>query len=121
MKTIPFDLEKAKAGAKVVTRSGIIVNEMFFPKNGLRGGECVITVINGDYSSHFPDGKFLKHSEDDIDLFLLEEDVSVIDEIRSLSRVFSSGDILPRGVWVPMDDVISVLEGRGISHHQPKQ
>lgn len=91
MKTIPFDLEKAKAGAKVVTRSGIIVNEMFFPKNSLRGGECVITVINGDYSAHFPDGKFLRHFEDDIDLFLLDE------------------------------DVISVLEGRGISHHQPKQ
>lgn len=33
-----------------------------------------------------------------------------IEEIRELPRIFSNGEVLSRGVWVRMDDVIEALE-----------
>lgn len=70
MKTKPFNLEEALAGAKVVTRDGQEVSQLTFFKNV--NTFPVFAVIDGEIEQFNIDGKFLPYVNDisKEDLFL---------------------------------------------------
>lgn len=66
----PFDLEKAKAGAKLVTRDGREVDELHHFEHAT-GNYSVESVIGGCIQSHTVDGKYYDDAkEHPLDLFL---------------------------------------------------
>lgn len=75
MSLIPFDIEKAKVGAKVVTRDGLAVRILAYdrigdqPIVGLRADSASDDAINSWNS----DGTFLYNNPSDSDLFLSVE------------------------------------------------
>lgn len=70
----PFDLEKALAGAKVVTRDGREVSEIVLLKTLRSGRFPVITVVNGMREEYAMDGTYNEEkSESNYDLFLATE------------------------------------------------
>lgn len=67
----PFDLEKAIAGEKMVTRDGREVQEFAYFKTSRAPYEPIRSVIGGCVFSHNIDGSYLgKGNEDCSDLFM---------------------------------------------------
>lgn len=70
MKLLPFDIEKAKAGAKIVTRSGQSARIIAYDR---RGEEPIVALI-GDYDrlvTYLPDGSYAHHGPFKEDLLIL--------------------------------------------------
>lgn len=69
----PFDLEAAKAGAKLVTRDGAeALNFAHFPAANTK--ENIIAVVRGDIRHYCANGKYLPDGkEHGLDLFLVAE------------------------------------------------
>lgn len=72
MKTIPFDLEKALAGAKVVTRDGRIITGLHLFQN-VADRYPLYGVIDGKIHGWTPSGRFAGDSDFIADLFLAVE------------------------------------------------
>jgi len=66
---IPFDLEKALAGAKVVTRGGQIVTELYHLKT-IDKYYCLVGVVNGELRQWDKKGYFDASGCDIYDLFM---------------------------------------------------
>ena len=75
MKTKKFDIEKAKAGAKVVTRDGRPARIICFDR---QGELSIVALIAFDkyerVGSYYYNGKFDKEVDSDIDLLLVSEE-----------------------------------------------
>lgn len=62
----PFNLERALAGDKVVTRSGIEVVELYY----INTMSKVVAVVNGSLEMYLEDGSYIKGQETRFDLFM---------------------------------------------------
>lgn len=71
----PFDLEKALAGAKVVTRDGREVTQL--TKFDTCRDWCLIGLLDGDFRSYDVNGKYKRNEESDKDLFMAHEKQSI--------------------------------------------
>ena len=70
----PFNLEKALAGAKVVTRNGQEVTEIYECKTTAKGQQNIVSVVDGEAILHNKQGRFFtRDSESVLDLFMLPE------------------------------------------------
>jgi hypothetical protein len=69
----PFNLERALAGEKVITRDGTLVSEIYHFKTS-RSEFPLKAVINGLVNCHLIDGKCDAHSELGYDLFMADEE-----------------------------------------------
>lgn len=73
-KLLPFDLEAAKAGAKVVTRDGRPARVVCFDKISQEEGLSLVALIsNEDYEymiSLYKNGRVFRASEESADLFM---------------------------------------------------
>lgn len=65
----PFNLEAALKGAKVVTRDGREVSEIYHFKTDSEGYP-VVAVVEGTRRSYTTDGKFAYCSKEGLDLFM---------------------------------------------------
>ena len=72
MKTKPFNLEEALAGAKVVTRSGEEVSQLTLFKD-VKNDYPLLGVIGKDLESFRINGDYSKRYESTFDLFLVVE------------------------------------------------
>ena len=72
MKKVKFDLQKALAGAKVVTRDGQKVTELHHFKTST-GFYVVCAIIAGDRRWYTNNGFYVNGDESMLDLFILEE------------------------------------------------
>jgi hypothetical protein len=73
MKRVPFDLEKAKAGAKLVTRNGR--SAKFIAHIPEADPEYRVIAMVGNYqASHTQEGAVYSDTDDGHDLFILEEE-----------------------------------------------
>lgn len=77
-KKVPFDITKAKAGAKIVTKSGLKVKILYFPERSHEVYKVVANVIDacGKKSTHDFDvnGKCIYKEDFNLDLFIEEDD-----------------------------------------------
>jgi hypothetical protein len=71
----PFDLEKALAGAKVVTRDGKEVTQL--TKFDVYGNYPLTGIINKQRETFKLDGRFGDNKESNCDLFMAEEKKSI--------------------------------------------
>lgn len=75
-KPIPFDLEAATAGAKVITRDGRTVRILCFDKvdpTSSNNRPIVALASYGDHEeiiSHYESGRLYQHKDDNLDLFM---------------------------------------------------
>ena len=65
----PFDLEKALAGAPVVTRSGVPVSEVHYFETVTRQYK-VFAVVTGEVQSYTESGRYTRRVEHAFDLFM---------------------------------------------------
>lgn len=75
---IKFDLEKALAGDKIVTRDGREVKQLI-KFNGIHtGNECIYAAVDGRVLEFQESGKYDKHSrcDDNEDLFMAPKQLS---------------------------------------------
>ena len=77
-RVIPFDIEKAKQGAKVVTRDGHNVHILYYNSRYANGKQPIIAEIDKIedvmLTTHAEDGTYLfDKSKSDYDLFIEEE------------------------------------------------
>lgn len=95
MKTKPFNIEEAKAGAKVVTRDGRNVRIIAYDrKDRGKNIQPIIALIehplhgNIELMSAFGvDGKFHKHLDFEHDLFLVDESMDEFVSTRHLEKI----------------------------------
>ena len=78
VRVIPFDIEKAKQGAKVVTRDGHDVRILCYSSRNANGTQPIVSEIDkGEdviLTTHAEDGTFLfNKSKSDYDLMIEEE------------------------------------------------
>ena len=80
MKKIPFDLQKALAGAKIVARDGSEPEQWFYFDKAVKDGYKIICVFEGRLFLYDDNGKeldyFFKDADSDKDLFLAVETVT---------------------------------------------
>jgi hypothetical protein len=67
----PFDLEKALAGAPVVTRAGVYVTDVYLPESS-DDGYCVTATVDGETESFTEHGIYNVDRESDLDLFMAD-------------------------------------------------
>lgn len=99
VKRIPFDLEKAKAGAKVVTRCGYSIKIVRYNTNSTYPIRAIIKTEDGPFTFSFTvEGKYCSNEEEsDYDLFIeeeVEEDDSDYDPYKA--TVESIADMVER-------------------------
>ena len=78
VRVIPFDIEKAKQGAKVVTRDGHDVRILCYSSRNANGTQPIVSEIDkgedGMLTTHAEDGTYLfSKSKSDYDLMIEEE------------------------------------------------
>lgn len=95
-KLIPFDYEKAKAGAKVITRCGYPVTIIGCNSNRKYPIRAIIKTEDGPFTFSFTvEGKYcVDEEEHELDFFIEEE------EEEKLRREYSGTD----SIYVPKDD-----------------
>ncbi len=74
---IKFDLEKALAGDKVVTRDGREVTQLHYFKGVDVGRECIYGFLDGDVREYFDGGVYnVESNENANDLFMAPKQLS---------------------------------------------
>ena len=78
VRVIPFDIEKAKQGAKVVTRDGHDVRILCYSSRNANGTQPIVSEIDKEedvmLTTHAEDGTYLfSKSKSDYDLMIEEE------------------------------------------------
>ena len=78
VRVIPFDIEKAKQGAKVVTRDGHDVRILCYSSRNANGTQPIVSEIDKEedvmLATHAEDGTYLfNKSKSDYDLMIEEE------------------------------------------------
>ena len=81
-KLIPFDIEKAKNGAKIVTRSGLSAKRVDVDVNNGHPVLCLVTWKDGIETPilYSIDGRYYPDQTDDRDLFIEEREVEETDD-----------------------------------------
>jgi hypothetical protein len=89
-KRIPFDINKAKAGAKVVTRCGYPVKIGIYTAKGGYPIRAIIKTVEGAFTYSFAvEGRFFENEENNLDLFI-EEEVEETDDYNPYKATVES-------------------------------
>lgn len=117
MKT--FNLERALAGDKVVTRNGNKVLEIKKLNNTTSRGFCVVAMFTDDINTFNVDGRFYGNSDSEFDLFMSDEDEVII---FNYYNVYETDNENPNGKYIIGCDVFNTkleakLHGKNIQNY----